>query len=74
MCVCILRLVIQKNSSESHILNYKKIACCGVKALLLFKTTHVILLESFNTISSKRRSYNIFLKANMLFTSRTLHT
>ena len=65
---------MKENSNESDIMNYKKIACCCVKALFLFKITHSILLESFNTISSKSRSYNMLRNGNLLFTSRTLHT
>ena len=63
-----------KNSSNSYIMNYKKIACCRDKTLLVFKTAYSILLESFNTISSKSRSYIMLSKANLLFTSRTLYT
>ena len=55
-------------------MNYKKIACCYDKVVFLFKTTYSILLRSFNTISSKRRSYNMQRIGNLLFTSRTLHT
>ena len=74
MYICILRLVTEKNSSYGYVMHYKKIACCRVKALLLFKTIYFILLESFNTISNKSRSYNVKNKPNPLVTSRTLHT
>jgi hypothetical protein len=73
MCVCMLRLVNKKNSNDGYVMNYKKIARCCVKALFLFKTIYFILLELFNTTSTKSRSYNMTTKANLLLTSRTVH-
>lgn len=57
MYVCKVRLVIQTNGRKVSDMNFNQMVCCRYKTVMIFKNIDLVLVQLFNTNSSKSRNY-----------------